>query len=202
MQVWEEHDILFHYTTAAGLTRILESRSLHATHYKYLNDTSEVVHLAPQLKKITKPGVVAAIKDAADKNSRVAEYVANHGGLDSVVEEQVGKMIDTLYTVTFGINRKNIFLEFYFVCFCHHGAGSYERDNGLLSQWRAYGRDAGYAIVFNVKKLTDLFEKEGKLHYYGYGGFGDIVYEGDSAAFNKEFEELIRLVGEQFPQLA
>jgi hypothetical protein len=40
----EDHPQLIHYTGAAGLSGILESQTLHATHYSYLNDATEVRH--------------------------------------------------------------------------------------------------------------------------------------------------------------
>ena len=38
----EEHSELFHYTGAAGLAGIIQSQTLWATHYEYLNDSEEI----------------------------------------------------------------------------------------------------------------------------------------------------------------
>ena len=38
MDIWEQYDLAFHYTTQAGLVGILESQALYATHFAYLND--------------------------------------------------------------------------------------------------------------------------------------------------------------------
>lgn len=202
MEIWEQHDVLFHYTTSAGLAGILESQALHATHYKYMNDTTEIIHLAPKLKELTKPSVAKAIGEWAKRDQRLSRFVESQGGLEKVIEAEVGKMIDALYSVTFGFNRKNKFLQPYLLCFCHHNKDTYERDNGLLSQWRAYGRDAGYAIAFDVKNLVDMLKREAEKHFIGYGGIGDVVYDDNLASFNNEFADLIRIVGEQFPKMA
>jgi len=37
-------ELLFHYTTAAGMRGILDSSRLWATNYRFLNDTSEVAY--------------------------------------------------------------------------------------------------------------------------------------------------------------
>ncbi|MGE5513484.1 MAG: DUF2971 domain-containing protein [Bacteroidota bacterium] len=202
MEVWEKHDILFHYTTGDGVRGILESQTLHATHYKYLNDTNEMMPLATRLKEIAMPSVIEAVAGQASKNARWAELIKRRGGIDAIVESEVRTMIDVLYRVTFGVEREHKFFQPYLVCFCHHASGSFERGNGLLSQWRAYGRDAGYAIVFDVKKLIQLLREEDALHFYGYGGLGDVVYADDPDEFKSEFKELIKLVGEHFPKLA
>jgi hypothetical protein len=201
MEIWEQHDILFHYTTSNGLMGILESNKLHATHYRYLNDLSEILHLAPKLKSIATPSVIGLLKDMAGQNPRLARFAEKHGGVSALAQSEVSKMVDGLYRVSFGIERKDKFLQPYFVCFCHHTKGSYERDHGLLSQWRAYGQDAGFAIVFDVKRLVERLQSEARRYYYSYGGFGDVVYDGDEEAFATEFDEFIHLVSEQFPKL-
>lgn len=40
----EIHPELFHYTNAEGLIGIIESQSIWATHYAYLNDSEEIRH--------------------------------------------------------------------------------------------------------------------------------------------------------------
>ncbi len=40
----EKPPILFHYTTASALHSIFSSRQLWATHFRYLNDPSELLH--------------------------------------------------------------------------------------------------------------------------------------------------------------
>lgn len=44
-QIYEKHKVLYHYTTASGLKGILDRHTLWATHYKLLNDTSEIEHM-------------------------------------------------------------------------------------------------------------------------------------------------------------
>ena len=49
MNVSEEYETLYHYTTLEGLTGILEHRCLWATHYRYLNDSSEALLMKDKL---------------------------------------------------------------------------------------------------------------------------------------------------------
>jgi hypothetical protein len=46
---------LFHYTTWNGLMGILDSHSLWATHYKFLNDSSEIILFKDKLLELLLP---------------------------------------------------------------------------------------------------------------------------------------------------
>lgn len=51
--------------------------------------------------------------------------------------------------------------------------------NGLLSQWRGYGQDGGYAIVFDTKGLDSLLRNDAG-HYHDSEEtlvFGDVQYD-------------------------
>lgn len=48
--------------------------------------------------------------------------------------------------------------------------------NGLLSQWRGYGLDGGYAIVFNAKGLVDLLNTERKMYFEEEWAWGNVLY--------------------------
>lgn len=185
MDVWDEHDRLYHYTTQHGLRGILNSQMLHATHYKFLNDPSEMHHMAPKLRSLVEPHARKALSAlAADKN--VMSKIEADGGLEKVVEHDVRRAVDALYKVTFGSDGRAKFYEPFIVSFCGH-KDSYERENGLLSQWRGYGQDAGYALVFDTKKLADLVSADAEIHHYDSGNLGDVIYDGDEEGFKKEF---------------
>jgi hypothetical protein len=53
----------------------------------------------------------------------------------------------------------NIISEPYLTSFCGV-ANSVISESGLLSQWRGYGIDGGYAIVFDTKALKALVAQE------------------------------------------
>ncbi len=48
-------DELYHYTGIHGLKGIVESQTLWATHYKYLNDAEEIRHFRDRLPDILRP---------------------------------------------------------------------------------------------------------------------------------------------------
>jgi Protein of unknown function (DUF2971) len=150
----EQHPELIHYTSAAGLAGILRSQTLWATHYAYLNDTAEVKHfIKSRLPELLK------------------KLIAQHGG--NLEAEQISDFI---------LNSLLPLVEAYIVSFCTVSNGdSLVSHHGLLSQWRGYGQDGGYAIVFDTAGLSQLLEVVANRWKYCCDIFGgDIVYSSDS----------------------
>jgi hypothetical protein len=50
--------------------------------------------------------------------------------------------------------------------------------SGLLSQWRGYGVDGGYALVFNTEGFEQLLKIEGETYHYQHALWGDVHYYG------------------------
>jgi hypothetical protein len=120
---------LFHYTTAAGLLGILSSSAIWATDFRFLNDAQEAIYarelFIEALRSTDNPALQAGhpLHDAAESFGREFAYYK-----ELVAEE--------LNSPDFPV---------YVTCFCESG--------DLLSQWRAYGSDHGYAIEVDVDAL-------------------------------------------------
>lgn len=122
-------DSLFHYTTAEGLLGILKSSQLWASDLRFLNDVQEGLYA----KQLLLDAVAGMPNPVLDPN----HWAYPHGpsGVDAFVEYH-RLVIDTIRTSTFGV---------FVACFCDSG--------DLLSQWRAYGSDHGYAVEFSTESL-------------------------------------------------
>lgn len=70
LPVWEKHPLLYHYTTTSGLLGIWESQSLWATHFRSLNDTSEIHLMERRLVDLVRPGAVEAVRRLGRVHSR------------------------------------------------------------------------------------------------------------------------------------
>ncbi len=46
------------------------------------------------------------------------------------------------------------------VCFLPGSGKRTAQNDGLLSQWRGYGKDGGYALVFDSQKLEEALKDE------------------------------------------
>jgi hypothetical protein len=138
-------DLVFHYTTIEGLLGILKSRSFFATHIRYLNDRSELEH-----------GRRILLSFLADKQGGAAQATSPV----SVSPKELTNFLVSLILEQLDDSAR--IGEIYSVSFC--GAkDQYEFDNGLLSQWRAYGTDGGVCIGLSRSKLKTSVEDFGKL---------------------------------------
>src|SRR5664279_1146792 len=141
---------LHHYTTLIGMEGILSSNSLWATSYHFLNDSTEIVHIASYLEAALAPELDRYLRKARKSLVPLDLAIAKYGGPRTfsrmLAHSFVGRHYDSLFR-GLGPSGK-IHCEPFIVSFCtHHGDAEYERNNGLLSQWRSYGAQEGVAIV-------------------------------------------------------
>lgn len=149
--------LLYHYTSAAGLLGIVSSSSLWATAIQYLNDGEEVAYAA---------NIVA---DYARTRSEELEAAFQRGHNDS----WQGGRAERLWGIAEGIDGHAQFRysQPYVTCFCSQG--------NLLSQWRAYATNGGYALGFEFDALTDYAAAGG-------GRLDEVLYGVQALAELKE----------------
>ncbi|MCX7110673.1 MAG: hypothetical protein NTX45_11215 [Proteobacteria bacterium] len=131
MKVSEVHSTLYHYTTLQGLFGIIETKCLWATHYKFLNDYSEIKRFRKNLIEFLYPIVLDHYKKAIPQFPQSEVIISANGGLDAVVKHDTEALVDLSYD--------SLGDEIYITSFCGEHADDYINKNGLLSQWRAYG---------------------------------------------------------------
>ena len=120
--------------------------------------------------------------------------VKEYGSIDIAVEEEAKRLATTIYNTTFGgKGEKVLFAEPYITAFCTiDKANERIANHGLLSQWRAYGAQGGYVIIFDTKQQIQLLHEEGKKWAYSAVFAGDVVYSSatDEEVYD-EFREQI-----------
>lgn len=125
---------LMHYTSAGGLSGILESQTLWATHYAFVNDQQEFQYfLNIQLPHILE---ACSTKVNSEKKHEFIKYFHNKFREATLALHQ---------PYFFSMSRVT-----------DHRISAH----GLLSQWRGYGKDGGYAIVFSHKELQTLLSQD------------------------------------------
>jgi hypothetical protein len=145
--------LLYHYTDQHGLLGILRSKSIWATHVRYLNDATEFVHgikIAMQCVKETKIDAESFFKHRPDSWPRDAP-------------RRVGEILD--HYVDDALARLNN-LPVYVTCFFDSEPGDQpSKSQGAgdkLSQWRAYSKgSAGFSIGFDKGSLQNYIESPG-----------------------------------------
>jgi len=177
-KVSEEYKKLYHYTTWEGLLGILQTQTLWATHYRFLNDYSELVLIRDKLIDFVFPIVKEKYRVLIEQRKDVQRDIDQMGGLDQVVLHDAKAFVDGAYKATGE--------EIYIVSFCGEDKNSYVNSNGLLSQWRGYGAGGGIALLFDTKKLEEIMQKEAERYAYNFANIADVVYNDDKEKFETE----------------
>ena len=177
----EVYPRLYHYTNEQGLYGILENQCVWATHYKFLNDYSEIELFRKKLIEFLYPLVLEDYKELIPKYPNAQEFISGKGGLSAVVRHDNELFVNSSYeALSNGI---------YIASFCTEHTDNYINENGLLSQWRAYGGDGGFAIVFKTQVLEEMRSSEyDAFHYEGFL-FDDVVYSDDEEKYKLDLSE-------------
>lgn len=187
------HPELFHYTSIGGLEGIVRSQTLRATHAAYLNDAAEIRAFQTRLPPILRPGVTRGVRELIKKSPANELLVTQQGGEAKAIEEIVGGIATGMFRALLGGVGAEPFAEPYVTSFCTSAMPEVSQ-HGLLSQWRGYGHEGGYAIVFDTLRLELLLKEEGEK--WGYDLFGgDVIYSSDSdekirEEFGQEIDDL------------
>lgn len=172
------NDAIFHYTNADGLLGILSSGNMWSTAYFTTNDATEMD---------TGEGVLTQIvKEHTHQLQRENhEYVDvfRRRGVD--IHEYANKFENFLLSFTMG------FLCFYITCF-YRVKSKADFNDGLLSQWRGYGSNGGYALQFSRTKLMEWTEETRRNNKQYDCSLNDVHYNVDNPIKNDvlEYEEL------------
>ena len=174
---------LYHYTKYKSVMDILESNVLWANQYLSLNDLEEIKLFRKKVPDILK----SKIRDLFNRKQK--REIKN---FESILEEEIKIITDCLYGATGH--------EFYITSFCGEHKDKYAKNNGLLSQWRGYGKDGGCVIVFDTLKIEEMLFKDCSK-YEVFAHISDVVYDGDEQAYSEEFSENIKHIAEYGKEL-
>jgi hypothetical protein len=149
--------MLFHYTSAAAVKGIIEQDRIWATSYLFKNDSSELKYGVDLFS-----GWV--INNLTDR--KVAQAV-NIEVFGSYLTDLISNLA---HPFTFSV--------------CGH-SDPFLIENGLLSQWRAYGDGGGYCIIFDedgflkrVNEFTDRYVDGDQEHKLAWSMSGECNYDG------------------------
>lgn len=189
-EVYEE---LYHYTTWDGLLGILRTQTLWATHYRFLNDYSEIVLFRDKLVSLILPHVKAAYEKVLKQSPPHIVQRINQEGLKHVIQHDAEVIVDAQYRATGD--------EIYVLSFCGQHKNPYVNSNGLLSQWRGYGTGGGLAVVLNTQKLEEILEMEAKRFVYSAMHLSDLIYSDDEDRLQEELSEDLSIIADDVGQL-
>jgi hypothetical protein len=176
---------LYHYTNEQGLYGILENQCIWATHYKFLNDYSEIELFRDKLMEYLRPRALQSLKEIFSRAPKIQKILSNPAELNALVERSIKWSVDSCY---------NSLPEVYIASFCGESRDNYINHNGLLSQWRGYGGDGGFAVVFNTHELEEMIQLESKIFRYDCLHTADVIYSDDEEKYQSEFDVLLSTI--------
>ena len=197
MKVSEEYKRLYHYTTWNGLLGILKNQSLWATHHRFLNDYSETLLMKNKLFEFVRPVVHKESSDFLNKNpdhKKIMQQINDNGGFEALVDQRSSLFIDGMYE-----SLPNSGL--YITSFCKENEDEYINENGVLSQWRGYGRDGGFALVFNAQGLEHILQEEVEKYDYSFLQLSDVVYSDDEEGLKSELGPRLHYIKEHIKRI-
>lgn len=169
--VSQQYPELLHYTTLGGLRGILSSSCLWATAANCLNDSSEITHFFDErLRKLILEEARKYATELARAPPQLARMVAD-GGIDKIVNMEADAWQAALRSVTLSMNRP-------FVLSLSGPSDARIQHSGLLSQWRGYGGEGGFALVLDTRQLETMLADEARMHHYMHVQIGDVYYHG------------------------
>jgi hypothetical protein len=186
-----EHPELHHYTKYDGLKGIIETNALRATHYQKLNDTMEI-HLLRQPLSEALGLRFADVLCRRRSEPEIAHAIEETGGLEVAARIAAEGLVNSFYQVSFERRDTFSFAEPYITSFCTHANWPYERENGLLSQWRGYGGAGGYCLVLDTEKLGERLGEEFHAHYFIHISLAQVVYADGNAKVEDVFPVLLK----------
>jgi len=174
---------------------ILTSNTLWATDFRDLNDSTELKLIRVPLERALTQRFLDVTKRQRRKSLRLDRAITRFGGLKKISETNAKTFVGMLYASTFSPEEdykgvEDLRSPAFVTSFCTHTSEEYERRNGLLSQWRAYGGEGGYCLVFDTARLFEFLNTEYMLRAYMTMAVDEVIY------FNSEQD-----VGDIFPDL-
>ncbi|HME45628.1 MAG TPA: DUF2971 domain-containing protein [Syntrophorhabdales bacterium] len=180
------YETLYHYTTWSGLLGILKTQTLWATHYRFLNDYSEIALFRNKLVVFLRPYVAEQYRKLVEQSPHLEQQISEEGGMDQIVQHDTEVFVDAQYHATRD--------EIYILSFCGQHSNPHVNDNGLLSQWRGYGASGGFALVLNAYKLEGLLAAEYEKFEYSTMHLSDVVYSDNESRLKEELSESLSIL--------
>lgn len=160
---------LFHYTTADGLKGIVTDKALWATRSDFLNDREE----REGFLKVRLPILAQQVVDMHLPGTPFPERQA-------AVQQLVKQLSEMVRTDDHP----------YVISLCNAAAD--DAEHGLLSQWRGYGTDGGYAVVFDAEMLIQILKRERFRYDYTLLDMDEVAYHANDGSVRSAHDRIKR----------
>jgi hypothetical protein len=187
------HGELHHYTTLASLRGIVASNTLWATSYRFLNDSTEVIRIKNAMISIIAKRMTSSCPEYLLQVSSSEDHMPEADRLKAAAHAVAKFFVDRFHDFLFA-REGHLRLEPFVASFCSHRADSpYDAEHGLLSQWRAYGRDDGVCVVFDYDSLVAVVRQESKRRSYHQIALVDVVYDANEPTVEEAIDHVFNV---------
>jgi hypothetical protein len=184
-----EHPELHHYTDIAGLEGIYQSHTIWAMQFDQLNDATEFMVLKEPLSLALGEPFATVLKNRQRQSLKIRRAIHEMGGgIAANAKYQASRFVNGFYESSFQNPDQG---SAYLISFCTHAKDEYARQNGLLSQWRGYGKGSGYCLVFDTAALLELLQKEFEAHHWVLLRLDQVLYHTSNFSIEAIFGSLL-----------
>jgi hypothetical protein len=169
---------IFHYTDASGLVGILSSRSMFATHYRSLNDSTEATVIHDLIMPILEADVAEVTPQLVKRGWLKEEFYKQYGASGHLLQAE--SIYDSIARTIDNVS------PFFVLSFCRHDEESDHFQHGLLSQWRGYAGGGGVAIEFDEQGIDAAMSGENSKFVYGTTKTADVLYDNFERIFQPD----------------
>lgn len=175
-EIVKKHPELYHYTSFAGLESILTNNQLRLTYIRSLNDREEMTAFKPRFVKIIHKSVLSIIEEKCKASAQFSRLVQKNGGIKTASKKISSELTNLIYLQLTGKGLLPPAVHPFIFSFCTPDNENIAK-HGLLSQWRGYGINGGYSVVFDTKRLHEQIEADALIQPAEYlGSLGDVAY--------------------------
>jgi len=184
---------LYHFTNSVGLYGILTSQCIWATHYRYLNDTSEFYAAYDVLRKFIESRLnVSLARLKVMDHRKLREDIDKQTHIQTEAEKITRLIYDTV------LQRDDGFVFSSLLAKRFEGQVDTAEDQfgsvDSFLHWTAYGRGGGFALEFSPEKLRTLFNEE-QLSWRGTSFAGTPAYYPKHGEMPPELEQQFDAIG-------
>ena len=197
--VSEEIPELFHYTSIAALSKIIQSQTLRATRTTHLNDSTETELIWPRITPIVVNYYRKELDALAPYDNALKIFIDRNGGAAQVAQFYGARNVGTVRAQMLGDTKEPTRAPVFVVSFSTHSGDSesdeYHRRHGMLSQWRGYCDDDGVAIVFDTSGIEKIPQDEEERFECWPMSLSTVVYDSKDLRLEKRFDTLFEAWG-------
>ena len=120
------HPELHHYTSSAGVQGILKNRTVWASLYRDLNDSSEIEHFRTPLESRMSDRFEELLRAEQRQHFKIRRIVEKIGGLEATSRNLARDLVRSYYDTTFS-QGSTFSCPPFIASFCTHASSPYEQ---------------------------------------------------------------------------